>query len=420
MPDFKHASILEGVRFTAQVAVPNLIQGLLRRRRIATAAASKTGADGFAVSFMRGLRRSYGDGPLWIRVGTSEALLLLGRESIRHALERSPDPFAADPEPKKSAMSNFQPDALTISRNPVWEDRRRFTEFVLDAGTRSCAQRFEAIAAEEARSLSEALDWEGWNGAVRRATRRIVLGEAAASDEELSLMLAELMDKSNPPGRGDGELFSRYSEKLERYVEAGEEGSLVALFDEAPSSAQTRPAGQVTHWLFALGDTLAINALRCLALLATHPDELARVREDPERLPACLHEAMRLWPTTPMLSREVVRETDWDGVSVPGGTQLLIVNTFNHRDRDQHRFADRFEPEAWLDGNATNDWAFNHFSHGPQGCPGVELAMLVGKAMIATLLGERGVRLLEPSIDPAAPLPYSLDYFSLRFSLPHL
>src|SRR5581483_5308475 len=116
--DFPHASIVEGVRFTAQVAVPNVIQGLFRRRRTPVAVATRTGADSLAYGFMAGLRRSYGNGPLWIRVAKDEALLLLGEEAIRKVLERSPDPFASDPEPKKTGMSHFQPEALTISRNP--------------------------------------------------------------------------------------------------------------------------------------------------------------------------------------------------------------------------------------------------------------------------------------------------------------
>jgi cytochrome P450 len=186
----------------------------------------------------------------------------------------------------------------------------------------------------------------------------------------------------------------------------------VALFDQAPTTDTTRPAGQVTHWLFALGDTLAINAFRCLALLAAfRPD-----RDDDAYLGACLQEAMRLWPTTAMLSRVAVRDVDWDGVTVPAGTQLLIVNTFNHRDRDAVPFADRFEPEAWLSGEAAGDWQFNHFSHGPQGCPGAELALLVGKAMTVPVLA-RGVRLVEPHLDPEKPLPHSLDYFALKFEL---
>ena len=409
MAEFPRASLLEGIRFTAQVAVPNVIQGLFRRRRTAVAIATRTGADGLAISFMAGLKRSYGEGPLWIRVAKDEALLLLGRGPIRRALEGSPDPFAADPEPKKSAMSHFQPDALTISRGDAWEDRRRFTDAVLSAAD---ADRVAAVSAEEARSLPAELDWDRWNRAVRRVTRRVVLGDGAAEDESLSEMLGELMDKSNPPGNGDSELYGRYGAALQRYVDAAEPGSLVALFDRAPRTQTTRPAGQVTHWLFALGDTLAINALRCLALLAVFQPE----RDDGEYLRACLQEAMRLWPTTAMLSRVAVRDVDWNGTTVPAGTQLLIVNAFNHRDREAVPFADRFEPEAWLSGNAEEDWQFNHFSHGPQGCPGAELALLVGSAMIAAVLA-RGVRLREPQLDPHKPLPHSLDYFALSFEL---
>jgi cytochrome P450 len=126
---------------------------------------------------------------------------------------------------------------------------------------------------------------------------------------------------------------------------------------------------------------------------------------------------MRLWPTTPMLSRETVRNTDWDGVPIPAGTQLVIVNSFTHRDREQFAFADKFEPDQWLSGEASDDWSFNHFSHGPQGCPGTALAMFVGKAVIGHVLVTSDLRLLEPDLDPRGALPHALDYFSLRFDL---
>lgn len=431
--DFPHASILEGVRFTAQVAVPNVVQGLFRRRRSAAAIATKTGVDGLAVGFVSGLKRSYGDGPVWIRVVKDEALLLLGGDSIRKALKGSPDPFAADPEPKRSAMAKFQPHALTISRSPVWEERRRFTEAVLDTGrpAHRLADRFAEVSSEEAATLAGELDWPAFNRAVRRVTRRLILGEAAAADDELSELLGELMDKANPPGGGSPELYDRFTAKLDRYVEAGEPGSLVGLFADAPVTPRTEPAGQVTHWLFALGDTLAINAFRCLALLASHDEERARVLDELAgaelgsgagvaglpRLEACLQEAMRLWPTTAMLSRETVRDVEWDGASASSGTQLLIVNTFNHRDREAFEFADRLAPEEWLAGGAAADWSFNHFSHGPQGCPGADLALFVGKAMLGTILRGHEVELLQPELDPARPLPHSLDFFELRVRL---
>jgi cytochrome P450 len=431
--DFPHASLIEGVRFIAQVAVPNVVQGLFRRRRTAVGLATKTGTDGLAVSFMAGLRRSYGEGVIWIRVAKDEALLALGRDAIRRALEGSPDPFAADPEPKRSGMAKFQPDALTITRAPLWEDRRRFTEAVLDTGKplHRLADRFAEVSVQEADKLPPELDWDAWNGAVRRVTRRVILGESAADDEDISQMLGELMDKANPPGGGSKELYERYTAKLERYVEAAEAGSLVGLFGQAPTTPETKPAGQVTHWLFALGDTLAINALRCLAALAIHDDERARVLEELTgvnletgagvgglaRLEACLNEAMRLWPTTPMLSRETTRETEWDGVSIPAGTQVMIVNTFNHRDKDTFEFANRFAPDEWISGDAAGDWSFNHLSHGPQGCPGAGIALFVGKAMLGTLLRAHDVRLRQPKLDPTRPMPHMLDYFELRFAL---
>jgi cytochrome P450 len=418
--DFPHASIVEGIRFTAQVAVPNVIQGLFRRRRTAAAIASRTGADGLAYGFMSGLRRTYGDGPLWIRVAKDEALLVLGADQIRFALSGSPDPFAADPEPKKSGMEKFQPHALTISRNPEWEVRRRFTDAVLGTGMERLEERFAQVSAEEAATLSGSgeLDWETWNRAVRRVTRRVILGDGAADDDELSDQLGALMDKANPPGGGDEELRRTFTDRVKDHVDRAEVGSLAALFAEAAPNETTDPAGQVIHWLFALGDTLAINALRCLALLATHDDQRTRALEDAAFLDACLHEAMRLWPTTAMLSRVTTREIEWDGVTVPEGTQVLIVNGFNHRDRSRFDWADRFSPEQWLSGGvAAKEWSFNHFSHGPQGCPGVSLSLLVGRTMVGELLKAADVRLLEPSLDTTKPLPYSLDYFGLTFGV---
>jgi hypothetical protein len=418
--DFPHASIIEGVRFTAQVAVPNVIQGLFRRRRTATAVADRAHADGLARGFMEGMRRSYRDGPVWVRVAKDEALLLIGEGPIRHALEGSPAPFAADPDPKRSGMRHFQPDALTISRGVDWSERRAFTEAVLDTGKpkHRLTDTFSAVCADEASRLPAQLDWDAWNRSVRRAARRIILGDSAGDDDRLSEWLGDLMDKSNPPGKGSPKLYQELLAALGKYVDAAEPGSLVSLFAEAPQTQRVHPSGQVIHWMFALGDTLAINAYRCLALLAVYPDARARALEDGPYMDACLQEAMRLWPTTAMLSRETVSEVDWDGVTLPKGTQLLIVNTFNHRDRSRFDYADRFAPEAWLDGGtASDDWSFNHFSHGPQGCPGTGIALLTGRSMLTEVLRDRDVRLTEPSLNPRKRLPNALDFYGLKFEL---
>ncbi len=66
-PDFPHASIIEGVRFTAQVAIPNVVQGLFRRRRKAVAVATRTGADKRAVRV-----HEWPTAQLWRRAGVDQ------------------------------------------------------------------------------------------------------------------------------------------------------------------------------------------------------------------------------------------------------------------------------------------------------------------------------------------------------------
>jgi cytochrome P450 len=421
MAGLPSASLLENARFNALVIVPNAVQGVFRRRRGAVAAATRANVDGHAVGLFSGMRSGHGSGPVWVRVVREPALLLLTPADVHRALENSPDPFAADPKPKRDGMVAFQPDALTISRGETWRKRRAFNEAVLDTGRplHGLGDRFVEIAAEEAAGLSPSgeLAWDEWNQAFRRITRRVVLGEASADDTELSETLAEMMSEANGMPGKTSPRYPGLIAWLGEYVAAAEPGSLVSRFAEAPVDAETKPVAQIPHWMFATGDTLAINAFRALALLASHPRQRERALGDDAYLEGCLEEAMRLWPTTTMLSRETLTETDWRGVSVPAGTQVLIPNTFLHRDRDRHDFADRFAPERWVNGDAAGDWSFNHFSRGPQGCPGVALALLLGKSVLATLLRAGPVELTSSSLDPDRPLPHMLDYFGLRFTL---
>jgi cytochrome P450 len=431
------ASLVDVAQFNRLVVVPNALQGLFRRRPAAVALAVKADVDGAAVRLLAGMRDRYEGGPVWIRLMRDRALLLLSVEDVRRVLEGSPEPFAADPPAKRKGMSHFQPHALTISRDGLWEERRRFTETVLDTPepVHRLGDRFVAVAREETRGLLAAsqgrLDWEAWHAAFRRMVRRIVLGDAAAGDEEVTNLLARLMSEANNLPGERSEHFGPFVERLRSYVEAQEPGSLASLIPHAPQTPATAATGQVPHWLFASADTLPANALRALALIVSHAPQHEEVRRelaadgagdgvdaaalaDLSYLRACLMDAMRLYPTTPILSRETVADVDFDGARLPAGTQLLWVNLFHHRDRRNVPNADRFSPEAWTEGDAWSDWSFNHFSHGPQGCPGTYLALLLGTAVLAETLAAPGLRLEQPRIEPGRPLPHMLDVFRVR------
>jgi cytochrome P450 len=417
----------ESLAFTLRVMLPNLLQGLFRRRPRAVAAATRLGADRRAIRTIERIRRRHGQGPVSLKAGGERMVLALATEDVRAVLEGSPEPYAPDPDAKRRGVSHFQPEALTISRGGSWANRRRFAEAVLDTGkpAHRLADRFAGVVDEELEALladldagSGELDWDRFHRTGWRITRRVVLGDGARDDQELTELLASLMDEANklPAEDEQSEHLDPYLAKIAGYIDAAEPGSLVGQFSEAPSDAETRVERQVTHWLFAMGDTLSANVFRALALLASHPREREIAERDPEYLGACLEEAMRLWPTTPLLSRVTLEEATLGGAAVPAGTQLLISNTYNHRDRERHEDADRFHPEAWTEGNRSEDWSLNHFSHGPQGCPGAGLALFVGKAALAKLL-RRPVRLLQPRLDPERPLPQMLDFFRLRFAV---
>jgi cytochrome P450 len=180
-----------------------------------------------------------------------------------------------------------------------------------------------------------------------------------------------------------------------------------------------------------MGDTLPANVFRTLAVLATHRPQLAEVRKEVAAgnvdsaqgvaelryLAACLQDTMRLWPTTPMFARVTARDAKLRDATVPAGTQVFIYNLGNHRNRDRVSFADRFAPDEWATGNAAQNWSFNFFSNGPQGCPGAGLSVFLGTAVLARLLSHGAPFLSGATLPADRALPHALDVFGLRISL---
>ncbi len=434
MRDFKHASIVEGVRFTAQVGVPNVVQGLFRKREAVVSAIDKLPADHLAYRLVEGLARKYGPDPFWVRVGAEETLLVTHPDDIRVVLGGSPSPFASDPDAKRKGMSAFQPDALTISRGDLWADRRAFAEAVLDTGrpTHRLAEGFAAAAVGEADALlalGRPLKFEDVNLAFQRLTRVVVLGSAAADDTALTERLGSLMAAGNKlPGK-PAEGYDDFHTHLAEYVAAPDPAALTGLIAAAPQSDETDVPGQLIHWLFAMGDTLPSNLMRALAVLATHPlvlddaraevagKDLTVVADVAEAtyLAGCILEAMRLWPTTALFGRVQTEDHRWvNGQKTPTGTQVLIHNLFNHRNRDRVPYADRFAPEEWVTGTAGDDWRFNFFSHGPQGCPGGGLSIFLGQAFLGRLITAGNPELVSGPRLKGDRLPYGLDIYGLE------
>lgn len=428
--DFPHASALDGIRFTAQIGVPNIVQGLFNKRELPVKIASRLGTDHLGYQLVEGLVKRYGPGPFYVRVAKDESLLITHPDDLKFVLGGSPDPFASDPEPKVKGMAAFQPDALTISRGDLWAQRRKFADAVCEPGrpVHPLAGAWARVAADTAAELAgKPIRWQDIDRSFLRMIRRVVLGDSAAEDTRITDLLGELMSQGNKMPGEPGSQYPEFIGMIQQYIDKAEADSLASLVAAAPAPPGGA-AGQMVHWMFALKANQASNVLRALAVLATHPEQQREARREVDQadlgtakgvasldyLGGCLLEAMRLWPTVGLLVKVAHRDVEFpSGAIMPEGTQALVYNVFNHRNRARIPYADKFSPGEWVSGSAGQDWSFNFFSHGPQDCPGAGISIFLGQAVMANLLSAGPLSVTGVHLDPNKPLPHGVDLYGI-------
>lgn len=416
----------------AEVLLPLLGRGLLRRRPGVVAALERGDADRRAVEWLRSLRERYGPGPIRLRLPAREVAIVLDPSDVPHVLAGDPEPFAPATQEKRSALHHFQPGGVLASTGRERVERRRFNEAVLEPGSRrpSVADHVERVVGEETDALIALTDrvgvlsWDDLLPAWYRIVRRIVLGDVARDDHQLTDDLAAPRDRANlsflaPRDRGTRARFLR---RLEAHLAEAEPGSLAERVATQPDGPATDPARQVPQWLFAF-EPAGMAAHGALALVAAHPG-VARAHLDDDRDGSSagrglVLESLRLWPTTPAILRETTERTTWRGARLPEGTSLLIHAPLFHRDEHLVPGADEFRPTRW---NVTPELPdasrpLVPFSGGPGACPGRDLVLLTTSAFLERFLAVRWPQLDDPGRLPAGrPLPGVLDPHTLRFT----
>ena len=424
------ASVADSARVVRAGLLPSLIRGLFSPRPRAMKWLTARDADRRTVEVLSDIRRKHGGEG--VRLLGGRLVVVWGTKAIREVLDNSADVYASDSGAKGKGMSHFQPDALTISRGEEWRDRRAFNESVLATPERvhPFGERFLAVVADEVGRLEVdgTLEWSHWEELFDHITLRVIFGDRSRDDQELTELLETLMGEANRiAGLGESDDYYEFYGRLEKKLIDPEPGSLVARFADAPQTDSTRVTHQIPHWMFATRDTLGANTFRALAAIVGAPAVERDVREeldgadpsDPSAvdglryLEGCLQETMRLWPTVPLLARETTRETTLAGEQLDEGTQVMILNVFNHRDPEQVHHADNLEPARWSNGD--RDYRFNHLSNGTQDCPGGAMVLLLGKAVLAQALNRYDLTLEQPTLEPGGPLPHMLDFFETRF-----
>ncbi|WP_328771214.1 cytochrome P450 [Streptomyces sp. NBC_00286] len=165
---------------------------------------------------------------------------------------------------------------------------------------------------------------------------------------------------------------------------------------------------QVLIFLLAGHETTATALAFALHLLARHPEQQKRVRDEVDRvlggpggraptaadmaelpyLTMVLKEAMRLYPSAPVIGRRAVADAVIDGVRIPAGADILVSPWVTHRHPDYWPDPERFDPERFTpEAEAGRPrYAWFPFGGGPRACIGQHLSMLESVLGLAVLL----------------------------------
>lgn len=127
-------------------------------------------------------------------------------------------------------------------------------------------------------------------------------------------------------------------------------------------------------------DTTTSLIGNAVVALMRHPDELARLQSDPDRIGPAVEELLRYDAPVPHSTfRYAIEPVEISGVTIPAGAQVIISLAAANRDSD--RFTD---PES-LDV-ARSDQRHLAFGHGIHFCLGAPLARMEGVLALGALL----------------------------------
>ncbi|CAB4387314.1 unnamed protein product [Rhizophagus irregularis] len=192
---------------------------------------------------------------------------------------------------------------------------------------------------------------------------------------------------------------------------------------------------QIMTFLMAGHETTSIAISWALYLLAQHPHEQDKLREElvkafPDKsnfnptydeinsleyLNCVIKENLRLIPPVPVVSRFNVKDEVFGEYMIPKNTETLIGMSVLQRSTELWGpTAENFDPKRWLDPSTTNAANLNYlpFLNGPRGCIGNKVALAEAKIILGMLIRNfvfqptKGFKIKKASFPLTKPDPY--------------
>jgi cytochrome P450 len=201
--------------------------------------------------------------------------------------------------------------------------------------------------------------------------------------------------------------------------------------DTGGSLSEQEIRDQALIFLLAGHETTAGALTFTLHLLGTHPDIQHRVAcevrdvlghkpaPDADDIPALvwtrasLQEGMRLFPSAHVTERANLEPMTLQGYEIPARTFMIVSPWTTQRHPSFWPEPDRYDPTRFIGDHERHRYAYFPFGGGPRSCVGEHFAMLEGVIALATLLRDREVRAIKPTmpvtaritVRPAGPVP---------------
>jgi cytochrome P450 len=127
---------------------------------------------------------------------------------------------------------------------------------------------------------------------------------------------------------------------------------------------------------------------------SSHVDRLVTVQQ-------VLNESLRLFPTAPVIVRDITEDVVLDGVSIPAGTIGIVPIYAIHRHQSYWDDPHRFDPTRFAPGARSKSARFRFlpFGAGPRICIGAAFATIEATIMLATFVRAAHFE-VSPHFDP--------------------
>lgn len=185
-------------------------------------------------------------------------------------------------------------------------------------------------------------------------------------------------------------------------------GMLLALrYDDGSPLPDDELIDNLFNLLIAGHETTGATLAWTFFHLGQHPSAFARLDAELdaagddvdtlERLPfleAVCHETLRLCPVTLLVARRLVRPLELGSHTLPPGTGVGVAPALLHAREDTFPRPHEFIPERFL-GKTYSAFEYVPFGGGSRRCIGAAFSLFEMKIVLATLLREHRLRLLE-------------------------